>query len=91
MALQILNSSDQPDPAALQEQMREAIQEKVPGAEVEVSAAGPGHYEIRVVSDAFDGKNRVQQHQLVYGAIAHLMAGKDAPVHAIDRLECVTR
>jgi stress-induced morphogen len=89
MALQILNSSDQPAPGAVVAQMREAIGAKLPGAEVDVKAAGPGHYEIRVVSSAFEGKNRVQQHQLVYGAIAHLMAGNAAPVHAIDRLECV--
>jgi stress-induced morphogen len=31
----------------------------------------------------------VQQHQLVYRAIAELMAGDAPPVHAIDRL--VTR
>jgi len=29
----------------------------------------------------------VQQHQLVYGAIAPLMAGDAPPVHAIDRLQ----
>jgi acid stress-induced BolA-like protein IbaG/YrbA len=90
MALQILNASDQPDPGALERQMRESIEEKIPGAEVTVSAAGPGHYEIRVVSSEFEGKNRVQQQQLVYGAITHLMAGNNAPVHAVDRMECVT-
>jgi stress-induced morphogen len=41
-----------------------------------------------VVSAAFEGKSRVQQHQLVYGAIADLMAGAQAPVHAIDKLDC---
>jgi hypothetical protein len=29
----------------------------------------------------------VRQQQLVYGAIAHLMKGDAAPVHAIDRLQ----
>jgi len=28
----------------------------------------------------------LQQQQLVYGAISHLMTGDAAPVHAIDRL-----
>ena len=35
------------------------------------------------------GSSRVKQQQLVYGAIAPLMRGDDAPVHAIDRM--VTR
>ncbi|MFN8642351.1 MAG: hypothetical protein U0802_12110 [Candidatus Binatia bacterium] len=34
----------------------------------------------------FAAKSRVQQQQLVYGAIRQLMAGDAAPVHAIDRL-----
>ena len=48
--------------------------------------ASPGHFEIEVISAAFAGTSMVQQQQLVYGAIADLMAGDDAPVHAIDRL-----
>jgi acid stress-induced BolA-like protein IbaG/YrbA len=42
------------------------------------------------VSDVFEGRNRVQQHQLVYAAITDLMSGVQAPVHAVDRLECRT-
>jgi stress-induced morphogen len=53
---------------------------------VEVRAAGPGHFEVRVVAEAFRGQSRVRQHQLVYGAIAPLMTGDQAPVHAVDRL-----
>ena len=66
-----------------------AVREAMPEAEVEVTAAGPGHFELRVTSTAFAGKTRVRQQQLVYGAIAHLMSGANAPVHAIDRLECI--
>jgi stress-induced morphogen len=51
-----------------------------------VTPRSPGHFEIRVVSDAFTNKGRVQQQQLVYGAIAHLMKGDAAPVHAVDQL-----
>ena len=69
--------------------LREAIRGALPDGEIEVRAGGPGHFEIRVVSPAFAGKTRVRQQQLVYGAIAHLMSGANAPVHAIDRLECV--
>jgi len=70
--------------------IRGSILEAIPGAQIDVVTGGPGHFEIRVASNAFEGKSRVKQQQLVYGAIAHLMAGGDAPVHAVDRLECVS-
>ena len=38
------------------------------------------HYEATVVSSNFEGKNRVEQHQLVYQALGDLMSG---PVHAL--------
>ena len=38
------------------------------------------HYEATVVSTNFEGKNRVEQHQLVYQALGELMSG---PVHAL--------
>ena len=58
----------------------------LPGARVEVEAGGPGHFTLSVVSGAFAGLPRVRQQQTVYAAIAHLMAGDAAPVHAIDQL-----
>ena len=70
--------------------LRTSILEALPGSTVEVSAVSPGHFEIRVVSEAFAGKNRVRQQQLVYGAIAHLMKGDAAPVPAVDRLQTET-
>lgn len=85
MALRILSSPS--GPAADQTAaLRDAIVAALPGSRVEVEAGSPGHYAIRVVSGAFAGKSRVAQQQLVYGAIAHLMQGDAAPVHAIDRL-----
>ena len=38
------------------------------------------HYEALIVSHAFIGKTRIEQHQLVYAALGELMAG---PVHAL--------
>jgi acid stress-induced BolA-like protein IbaG/YrbA len=70
--------------------LRKAIGEAIDGAEVEVQAAGAGHFVITVVSAAFEGKNPVQRQQLVYGAIAGFMSGDTAPVHAIDRMETRT-
>ena len=43
---------------------------------------------IHVVSELFAGKRIVQKQRLVYSAITHLMAGDNAPVHAIDRMVC---
>ena len=38
------------------------------------------HWEAVIVSPAFSGKSRIQQHQMVYAALGELMAG---PVHAL--------
>ena len=38
------------------------------------------HWEALVVSAAFAGKTPIEQHQMVYAALAELMAG---PVHAL--------
>jgi acid stress-induced BolA-like protein IbaG/YrbA len=88
MTLRIL-SSPPPEPAEVARRIEAAVAEALPGAEVRVRPASPGHYELEVVSAAFAGKRPVQQQQLVYRAIAPLMSGDDAPVHAIDRM--VTR
>jgi len=88
VALQIINAG--PDPEELCGQIRDAIAAAIEGAEIHVEGAGPGHFAIKVVSEVFAGKSRVKQQQLVYAAITPLMAGNNAPVHAVDRLECVT-
>jgi acid stress-induced BolA-like protein IbaG/YrbA len=69
-------------------QIREAIEQKIEGATVEVEGSR-GHYTITVVSGVFEGKNAVQSQRLVYSAIRHLMDGPNAPLHAVDKL--VTR
>ena len=86
MSLRIINAG--PDPEKIGGRIRDAIETAIPGAAVEVISGSPGHYEIRVRSDAFAGRTKVQQHQLVYGAITSLMSGPEAPVHAVDRLDC---
>ncbi|MBW2290888.1 MAG: BolA/IbaG family iron-sulfur metabolism protein [Deltaproteobacteria bacterium] len=85
MSLNILGD----DSATIIEQMRTAIESAVDCRELSIDSGSPGHFVIRVVSDAFADLGRVKQQQLIYGAIAHLMKGDGAPVHAIDRLECV--
>ena len=76
-----------PPPREVIAELEEAIAAAIPDAEIDVSGAA-GHFEIKVVSPVFDGKNRLARQRLVYGAIAHLMKGDEAPVHAVDRLEC---
>jgi acid stress-induced BolA-like protein IbaG/YrbA len=69
------------------EKIEAAIRNTLPDSHVQVKAGGAGHFEVSVIAEAFRGKSMVQQHQLVYGAIAPLMAGDAPPVHAIDRLQ----
>jgi stress-induced morphogen len=58
------------------------IKEGLPDAEVEIrDLAGDGnHYSAKVVSVLFKGKNRVQQHQMVYAALKGRMGGE---LHAL--------
>ncbi len=58
----------------------------IPGAKIEVTGGG-GHFSISVVSPVFAGKSTLESQRLVYGAIAHLMKGDMAPVHAVDTLK----
>jgi len=85
MPLQIL--SEPSDPDKLVTELHAAIAAALPGAVIEVRATGAGHFEITVTSARFEGQSRVARQQAVYAAIAPLMKGNDAPVHAIDRLE----
>jgi stress-induced morphogen len=53
------------------------IRERLPDAEVTIrDLAGDGdHYAAQIVSEAFRGKTRVQQHQIVYEALRGNMGG----------------
>jgi stress-induced morphogen len=53
------------------------IREGLPDAQVSIEdLAGDGdHYAATVVSEAFRGKTRVQQHQMVYDALKGQMGG----------------
>jgi stress-induced morphogen len=58
------------------------IKEALPDAKVTIrDLAGDGdHYAAEVVSEAFRGKSRVQQHQMVYAALKGRMGGE---LHAL--------
>jgi acid stress-induced BolA-like protein IbaG/YrbA len=85
MALKIL-SSPPPEPEEIAQQLAQAVEKALPGATAEVQIGSPGHFELTVTASALAGLSRVKQQQAVYAAIAHLMAGDSAPVHAIDRM-----
>jgi stress-induced morphogen len=53
------------------------IRAAIPDAEVDITdLAGDGdHYAAEVVAEAFRGKSRVQQHQMVYEALKGNMGG----------------
>jgi acid stress-induced BolA-like protein IbaG/YrbA len=66
--------------------LRDAIESRIPSSKADVSGGG-GHFTIEVVSPAFAGLGMLESQRLVYGAIAHLMKGDLAPVHAVDKLK----
>jgi stress-induced morphogen len=74
----------------VKEAIRSAILEKIPDASVIVDSGSGGHFTIEVVSPVFSGKKMLESQRLVYGAIAHLMKGDGAPVHAVDKLTTKT-
>lgn len=67
------------EPEALESRIREGLPD-VQHVEVHDLTGTQDHYEATIVSSAFDGKTRVEQHQLVYRALGDLMSG---PVHAL--------
>lgn len=58
------------------------IKDAIPDADVALEdLRGDGdHYSARVVSASFEGKTRVQQHQMVYAALQGKMGGQ---LHAL--------
>jgi len=64
-------------------EIEKLIREALPDAEVTITdLAGDGdHYAARIVSAAFTGKTRVQQHKLVYEALGGRMGGE---LHALQ-------
>ncbi|OGH57070.1 MAG: stress-induced morphogen [Candidatus Lindowbacteria bacterium RIFCSPLOWO2_12_FULL_62_27] len=58
------------------------IEEALPGSKVEVLDQGGGdHLQVTVVSAAFAGKSRMQQHQMIYGLFREEM--QTEAIHAL--------
>jgi acid stress-induced BolA-like protein IbaG/YrbA len=64
-------------------QVEAMIKAVLPEAEVQIKdlTGGGDHYDAIVVSSAFEGKSRVQQHQLVYGSLKPAMQTEE--IHAL--------
>ena len=65
------------------DQVEAMIKTGLPDAQVEVQdlTGGGDHYQVTVVSSAFEGRSLVQQHQLVYGAVGQAMSSE--AIHAL--------
>jgi acid stress-induced BolA-like protein IbaG/YrbA len=57
------------------------IRSAMPAATVDVQSGDGEHFEVTVVAAEFAGKRRVQQHQLVYGAVKSAMDSE--AIHAL--------
>lgn len=62
--------------------VRKLLLAALPDADLElVDLTGTqDHYQVRIVSQAFEGKTLIEQHQLVYHALGDAMHG---PIHAL--------
>ena len=63
------------------DQIQKLIVEGLPGCEVEVSGDDGVHFEAIVISDLFEGKNRLARHRLVYATLGELMGNE---IHALS-------
>ena len=63
-------------------EIEQMIKEALPDAEIVIEdLRGDGdHYAARIISRAFKGKTRIQQHQIVYAALKGKMGGQ---LHAL--------
>jgi acid stress-induced BolA-like protein IbaG/YrbA len=64
------------------DELKQRIETAIPGAVADVTSADNVHFQAVVTATAFEGRSRVQQHQLVYGAFAPGELG--GSVHALQ-------
>ncbi|HWV87942.1 MAG TPA: BolA family transcriptional regulator [Capillimicrobium sp.] len=65
------------------DEIKQRIEAAIPGAQAEVEdwTGGGDHFRAVVVSPAFKGKTRIQQHQMVYAVFGDEIGG---PIHALS-------
>ena len=72
---------------SINQTIQDIIINNISDAQVTVNNMGQGHFSLVVTTNEFVGKNMLAKHKLVMSAIAPLMFGSNAPVHAIDNLK----
>jgi stress-induced morphogen len=65
------------------EQIKTTLEKALPGSTIETQdlTGGGDHWQVVIVSPAFEGKGLVEQHQLVYAALKDEMG--DQRIHAL--------
>ncbi len=77
--------------ASILNELRTALQTGIADA-TSIDVSGDGrHFNIAIVAPSFEGQSTLERHRRVLGAIRELMAGDDAPVHAIDSIKASPR
>jgi acid stress-induced BolA-like protein IbaG/YrbA len=64
-----------------EDEIKALVMAGMPGADVAVGGDGY-HIDLTVVSDAFEGLNRVKRQQLVYGVLADVI--RSGALHAVN-------
>jgi len=67
------------------EDLQKRIEKAIPGASARVEGADR-HFSAVVVAPAFEGKTRVEQHQMIYALFREEMASEE--VHALALKTC---
>jgi acid stress-induced BolA-like protein IbaG/YrbA len=65
-------------------QVESMIKTGLPDAQIQIQdlTGGGDHYQVVVISSAFEGKGLVQQHQIVYGTVQQAMSSE--AIHALS-------
>ena len=65
------------------DELKQRIEAAIPGAHVEVQdlTGGGDHFRATVVSPAFAGRSRIEQHRMVYDVFGDEVGG---PIHALS-------
>jgi stress-induced morphogen len=65
------------------EEIKQRIEASIPGASADVEdyTGGGDHFRATVTSPAFAGRNRIEQHKLVYNVFGDEIGG---PIHALS-------
>ena len=80
------------------EKIRQRLQQNLDPSELKISddsdkhvghpgaRDGRGHYSVRIVSELFKGKSRIERHRMVFSIVGNLM---ETDIHAL-RIEALT-